>query len=177
MEGRCIFVFFMIFNAILGLTGLALLGGGIALAVTKQTATGADSSVANNAFIALIVIGAYITTILILGACSWKKNGVLIAYFVLILLLIIVEIVMIILVKVGEKKYYDLQPPGFINESFDLSIKINVIVYSVSLGIAFLSFLFSTIYFCLMRKEGDPQLYSDVRKMEELNAVPQYQNL
>ena len=173
MEGRCIFVFFMIFNAILGLTGLALLGGGIALAVTKKTA---DSSVANNAFIALIVIGAYITTILILGACSWKKNGVLIAYFVLILLLIIVEIVMIILVKVGEKKYYDLHP-DYKNESFDLSIKINVIVYSVSLGIAFLSFLFSTIYFCLMRKEGDPQLYSDVRKMEELNAVPQYQNL
>ena len=169
MEGRCIFVFFMIFNAILGLTGLALLGGGIALAVTKQ-------SVANNAFIALIVIGAYITTILILGACSWKKNGVLIAYFVLILLLIIVEIVMIILVKVGEKQYYDLHP-GYQNESFDLSIKISIIVYSVSLGIAFLSFLFSTIYFCLMRKEGDTQLYSDVRKMEELNAVPQYQNL
>ena len=144
MEGRCIFVFFMIFNAILGLTGLALLGGGIALAVTKQTATGAGSSVANNAFIALIVIGAYITTILILGACSWKKNGVLIAYFVLILLLIIVEIVMIILVKVGEKQYYDLHPGK--NESFDLGIKINVIVYSVSLGISFLSFLFSTIY-------------------------------
>ena len=173
MEGRCIFVFFMIFNAILGLTGLALLGGGIALAVTKKTA---DSSVANNAFIALIVIGAYITTILILGACSWKKNGVLIAYFVLILLLIIVEIVMIILVKVAESDYYKI-PTGYRNESFDLSIKINIIVYAVSLGIAFLSFLFSTIYFCLMRKEGDPQLYSDVRKMEELNAVPQYQNL
>ena len=176
MEGRCIFVFFMIFNAILGLTGLALLGGGIALAVTKKTASGAGSSVANNAFIALIVIGAYITTILILGACSWKKNGVLIAYFVLILLLIIVEIVMIILVKVAESDYYKI-PTGYRNESFDLSIKINIIVYSVSLGIAFLSFLFSTIYFCLMRKEGDPQLYSDVRKMEELNAVPQYQNL
>jgi len=172
MEGRCIFVFFMIFNAILGLTGLALLGGGIALAIVKPN-TG--SNVGNNAFIALIVIGAYITTILILGACSWKKNGVLIAYFVLILLLIIVEIVMIILVKVGEKQYYDRHPGK--NESFDLGIKINVIVYSVSLGIAFLSFLFSTIYFCLMRKEGDPQLYSDVRKMEELNAVPQYQNL
>ena len=176
MEGRCIFVFFMIFNAILGLTGLALLGGGIALAVTKKTASGAGSSVANNAFIALIVIGAYITTILILGACSWKKNGVLIAYFVLILLLIIVEIVMIILVKVAESDYYKI-PTGYRNESFDLSIKINIIVYAVSLGIAFLSFLFSTIYFCLMRKEGDPQLYSDVRKMEELNAVPQYQNL
>ena len=173
MEGRCIFVFFMIFNAILGLTGLALLGGGIALAIVKPN-TG--SNVGNNAFIALIVIGAYITTILILGACSWKKNGVLIAYFVLILLLIIVEIVMIILVKVAESDYYKI-PTGYRNESFDLSIKINIIVYAVSLGIAFLSFLFSTIYFCLMRKEGDPQLYSDVRKMEELNAVPQYQNL
>ena len=174
MEGRCIFIVFMVFNGILGLSGLAVLGSGIALAIVKPN-TG--SNVGNNAFIALIVIGVYITTILILGACSWKKNGVLIAYFVLILLLIIVEIVMIILVKVGEKQYYEHQPPGFINESFDLSIKINVIVYSVSLGIAFLSFLFSTIYFCLMRKEGDPQLYSDVRKMEELNAVPQYQNL
>ena len=39
MEGRSIFVFFMIFNGILGLTGLASLGAGIALIVNNSTPT------------------------------------------------------------------------------------------------------------------------------------------
>ena len=156
----------MIFNAILGLTGLSLLGSGIALSINHQKVVGSDF--ANNAFIAMIIIGVYITTILILGACSWKKSRVLIAYFVLILLLMIVEIVMIILVKVAESKYYINH--GDRNEAFDLQIKISLYVYSISLGIAGLSFIFSAIYFCLLRKESDSQLYSEVRNMEDLNA-------
>ena len=51
MEGRSIFVFFMIFNAILGLTGLASLGAGIALIVTNSPKNNGPS-------IAMIVIGA-----------------------------------------------------------------------------------------------------------------------
>ena len=74
MGARCIFVFFMIFNAILGLSGIILLIGGIITATQSGAST---------AFIANIVLGVYIVTILILGACSWKKTGVLIAYFVL----------------------------------------------------------------------------------------------
>ena len=173
MGVRCIFVFFMIFNAILGLTGLSLLGSGIALSINHQKVVGSD--LANNAFIAMIIIGVYITTILILGACSWKKSRVLIAYFVLILLLMIVEIAMIILVKVAESNYYK-NYPGDRNETFDLQIKISLYVYSISLGIAGLSFTFSAIYFCLLRKESDPQLYSEIRNMEELNAEQKYQN-
>ena len=173
MGVRCIFVLFMIFNAILGLTGLSLLGSGIALSINHQKVVGSD--LANNAFIAMIIIGVYITTILILGACSWKKSRVLIAYFVLILLLIIAEIVLIIIVTVAKSKYYD-QYPGTKNEAFDLQVKILLYIFSISFVIAALSYTFSTIYFCLLKKESDPQLYSEVRNMDELNAVQQYQN-
>ena len=155
MEGRCIFVFFMIFNAILGLSGIILLVVGI-IAALKSTGL---------AFIANIVIGVYIITILILGACSWKKVGVLIAYFVLIILLMLAEIGLIVLFKVGTDA-----------ASISISIDIFLIVFGISLGISFLSFLFSTIYFCLMRKDDDPQLYINVKNMEYTN-MPQYQNV
>ena len=166
MKERCIFVFFMIFNAILGLIGLVYLASGIYNAINLPKIV--EGNIVNNIVIVSIIFGAYIISILILGACSWKKSRVLIAYFVLILLLMIVEIVMIILVKVAESKYYINH--GDRNEAFDLQIKISLYVYSISLGIAGLSFTFSAIYFCLLRKESDSQLYSEVRNMEDLNA-------
>ena len=157
MGARCIFVFFMIFNAILGLSGIILLIGGII------TAT---QSGANSVFIANIVLGVYIITILVLGACSWKKTGVLIAYFVLTILLILSEIAVIVITKVGSSKI----------PSVGAGVDLALIVFGISLGIAFLSFLFSAIYFCLMRKEDGPQLYSDVKNMEYTN-MPSYQNV
>ena len=159
MGARCIFVFFMIFNAILGLSGIILLIGGII------TAT---QSGANSVFIANIVLGVYIVTILVLGACSWKKTGVLIAYFVLTILLILSEIAVIVITKVAANS----QGISPVSTGVDLAL----IVFGISLGIAFLSFLFSAIYFCLMRKEDGPQLYSDVKNMEYTN-MPSYQNV
>ena len=162
MGARCIFVFFMIFNAILGLSGIINIVAGIIAATQSSKVAGAST-----AFIANIVLGVYITTILILGACSWKKTGVLIAYFVLTILLILSEIAAIVIVKVGSSK---------ISPSAGSAVDLALIVCGISLGVAFLSFLFSAIYFCLMRKEDGPQLYSDVKNMEYTN-MPSYQNV
>ena len=159
MGARCIFVFFMIFNAILGLSGIINIVAGI-IAATQSSKVG-------TVFIANIVLGVYITTILVLGACSWKKTGVLIAYFVLTILLILSEIAAIVIVKVGSSK---------ISPSAGSAVDLALIVCGISLGVAFLSFLFSAIYFCLMRKEDGPQLYSDVKNMEYTN-MPSYQNV
>ena len=163
MGARCIFVFFMIFNAILGLSGIINIVAGIIAATQSSKVAGAST-----VFIANIVLGVYITTILILGACSWKKTGVLIAYFVLIILLILSEIAVIVIFKVGVSS--KINPSA--SSAFDLAL----IVFGISLGVAFLSFLFSAIYFCLMRKEDGPQLYSDVKNMEYTN-MPSYQNV
>ena len=163
MGARCIFVFFMIFNAILGLSGIINIVAGIITATQSSKVAGAST-----ASIANIVLGVYITTILILGACSWKKTGVLIAYFVLIILLILSEIAVIVIFKVGVSS--KINPSA--SSAFDLAL----IVFGISLGVAFLSFLFSAIYFCLMRKEDGPQLYSDVKNMEYTN-MPSYQNV
>ena len=160
MGARCIFVFFMIFNAILGLSGIINIVAGI-IAATQSSKVGTT-------FIANIVLGVYITTILVLGACSWKKTGVLIAYFVLTILLILSEIAVIVIFKVGVSS--KINPSA--SSAFDLAL----IVFGISLGVAFLSFLFSAIYFCLMRKEDGPQLYSDVKNMEYTN-MPSYQNV
>ena len=161
MGARCIFVFFMIFNAILGLSGIILIISGIIAATQSSKVAGAST-----ASIANIVLGVYITTILVLGACSWKKTGVLIAYFVLTILLILSEIAVIVILKVGTNG----------SPSVSTAVDLALIVFGISLGIAFLSFLFSAIYFCLMRKEDGPQLYSDVKNMEYTN-MPSYQNV
>ena len=163
MGARCIFVFFMIFNAILGLSGIINIVAGIITATQSSKVAGAST-----AFIANIVLGVYIITILVLGACSWKKTGVLIAYFVLTILLILSEIAVIVIFKVGVSS--KINPSA--SSAFDLAL----IVFGISLGVAFLSFLFSAIYFCLMRKEDGPQLYSDVKNMEYTN-MPSYQNV
>jgi len=171
-EGRCVFVFFMIFNSIMGLSGLALLGGGITAAVMRPESSSTDGNIANKIYIALIVIGAYITLLFFLGACSWRKSGVLIAYFILLLFLLIAEIAVIVVFKLGfDKARPDI--PEKNKELFELVYNIGMITLSVSLGIAFLSFLCSTIYFCVMKRQDDPGLYNDVRKMEQLTAMPQ----
>ena len=162
MGARCIFVFFMIFNAILGLSGIINIVAGIIAATQSSKVAGAST-----VFIANIVLGVYIITILVLGACSWKKTGVLIAYFVLTILLILSEIAVIVIFKVTANNFIP---------SVSTDVDFALIVFGISLGIAFLSFLFSAIYFCLMRKEDGPQLYSDVKNMEYTN-MPSYQNV
>ena len=166
MEGRCIFVFFMIFNSIFGLVGLGLLGLGIAAIIIKP-ATDTGTITVTQAGIALIVIGGYITLLLILGACSWKKSGVLIAYFILSIFLLLAEVGMIILIKIADKESGSSTHDGLMYA---------LIGFAVALGISFLSFLCSTIYFCTMRRESGPHLYSEVRNMEYTN-MPQYQNV
>ena len=155
MEGRCMFIVFMIFNSILGLTGIAVLAVGI-FGMVKQY---------SHSLISLVVAGVYIITILILGACSWKKQGVLIAYFVLVLLLIILETTLAVLIffypEIAKDIHIDVEAKKFIT--------ICVIVFGASAGIALLSFIFSSIYFCIMRKSSDIRLYSDVRHLEYTN--------
>ena len=59
MAGKCVFVFFMIFNSIFGLGGLASLAIGIFGMVTEEVKSKAVP-------IALLVIGGYITFVFIL---------------------------------------------------------------------------------------------------------------
>ena len=173
MEGRCVFVFFMIFNSILGLTGLALLAAGIALLVKKPNVGQYNKSMTpDKVYIAMTVIGGYITTLLILGACAWKRAGALIAYFVLSLLLMLAESAVMILIRIIESSMDSTINPTT-KDAFELGIKIGYITFGVSLGIAFLSFFFSTIYFCRMKKD-DP--YENVRNMEYA-SIAKYQNV
>ena len=159
MEGHCIFVFFMIFNSFVGITGLAVLAVGIYGIVKTKSA--------HATIISLTVVGGYITLILILGACSWKKRCCLITYFVLILLLIIVETTLAIVI------YF---VPDMIPETIDIKqknyITACVIVFGVSAGISFLSFFFSAIYFCVMKKSPDGRLTTTVNNLNyaKLNA-------
>ena len=158
MAGQCIFVFFIIFNTIFGLAGLASLGIGIYGMVREGVKSRAGP-------IALLVVGSYITLVFILGSCSWKKDGVLIAYFVLILLVVITDTTLAILIKYHDY-FRELIGRNVTTEKvFDMA----AIVLGVSAGVAFLSFLFSTIYFCLYRRNKDNQLYSVVRNLEYTN--------
>ena len=170
MKGACVFVFFMIFNAILGLYGIAIIIVGILIslkntkrrlsAVPRNLSSGPDGLAV---LISLIVIGAYITAIFILGVCSKNRRRVLIAYFVLILILVIVDIAMTV----------------FFNRLFILNprfvyFKISTIVFGVSTGVGFINFILALIYFILIGRENNPQLDGDVRNMEYIN-IPENQ--
>ena len=177
MRGTCVFVFFMIFNALLGLAGLAILAVGILLVVTVKvtdiTTTGEITITSSDKafFYSLLVVGIYITTIFILGTCSKNRRPVLIAYFVMILLLIILNIILALVIKKAGEKYPDKI------QNLDMSpFDICSIVFWIGAGFGFLNFLFAFIYFFLIRKEN-PQLYTEVKNMEYTNMSPQYQNV
>ena len=172
MKGACVFVFFMICNAILGLKGIGIIIFGVLsmslkrrrrLSVELRTLSLNDRLAP---FIALMVIGSYITIIFILGAFSKNRRGVLIAYFVLILILIIVDIAMAAFFGNLRK----LNP--YVQE-----YNICTIIFGVSAGFSALNFVLALIYFILMGKENNPQLINDVRNMEYMNIPQQYQNV
>ena len=170
MKGACVFVFFMIFNAILGLYGIAIIIVGILIslkntkrrlsAVPRNLISGPDGLAV---LISLIVIGAYITAIFILGVCSKNRRRVLIAYFVLILILVIVDIAM----TVFFNRLFILNPRFVL-------FKISTIVFGVSTGFGFINFILALIYFILIGRENNPQLDADVRNMEYIN-IPENQ--
>ena len=172
MKGACVFVFFMICNAILGLKGIGIIIFGVLsnslkgkrrLSVELRTLSLNDRLAS---FIALMVIGSYITIIFILGAFSKNRRGVLIAYFVLILILIIVDIAMAAFFGNLRK----LNP--YVQE-----YNICTIIFGVSAGFSALNFVLALIYFILIGKENNPQLINDVRNMEYMNIPQQYQNV
>ena len=172
MKGACVFVFFMICNAILGLKGIGIIIFGVLsmslkrrrrLSVELRTLSINDRLAP---FIALMVIGSYITIIFILGAFSKNRRGVLIAYFVLILILIIVDIAMAAFFGNLRK----LNP--YVQE-----YNICTIIFGVSAGFSALTFVLALIYFILIGKENNPQLINDVRNMEYMNIPQQYQNV
>ena len=172
MKGACVFVFFMICNAILGLKGIGIIIFGVLsmslkrrrrLSVELRTLSLNDRLAP---FITMIVIGAYITIIFILGAFSKNRRGVLIAYFVLILILIIVDIAMAAFFGNLRK----LNP--YVQE-----YNICTIIFGVSAGFSALNFVLALIYFILIGKENNPQLINDVRNMEYMNIPQQYQNV
>ena len=172
MKGACVFVFFMICNAILGLKGIGIIIFGVLsmslkrrrrLSVELRTLSINDRLAP---FIALMVIGSYITIIFILGAFSKNRRGVLIAYFVLILILIIVDIAMAAFFGNLRK----LNP--YVQE-----YNICTIIFGVSAGFSALNFVLALIYFILIGKENNPQLINDVRNMEYMNIPQQYQNV
>ena len=170
MKGACVFVFFMIFNAILGLYGIAIIIVGMLIsfrnknrrlsAVPRNLREGPDIPAV---LISMIVIGAYITAIFILGVCSKNRRRVLIAYFVLILILVIVDIAL----TVYFNHYFILYP--YLKE-----FKICIIIFGVSSGVGFINFILALIYFILIGRENNPQLDTDVRNMEYIN-IPENQ--
>ena len=171
MKGACVFVFFMICNALLGLKGLGILIVGILSIVRKKRRLSAvPRTLASidilSSFISLMVIGGYITIIFILGVFSKNRRGVLIAYFVLIIILIIVDVAMAAMF--GNLK--NLYP-------YVYEYNVCTIIYGVSAAFSGLTFILAIIYFVLIGKEDNTQLVNDVRNMEYMNIPQQYQNV
>ena len=163
MGKHCVFAFFMIFNTIFGIAGLAVLGTGIYLIV---------ESTYNYYQIIIMAVGAFVTIIFIVGACSWKRDGALIGYFVLVLIVTIALTVISLLMKFNDStnKFIINHITTIVNDTpISDKAKQAIIDYSFyalvsAAGLGFLSFVFSCIYFCMLTRK-DSQIYTEVNKM------------
>ena len=142
MIKHIIFIIFMIFNGIFGLSGLAVIGGGIYLIVQIKF---------NQYIIIIIGLGIIIAAIFALGLFTWKKTKPLFIYLITIIIVFVLEVALVLVIKFHEdtknfirnnKELFDVT-----EEKKDEIINVSVIIISIAAGCSFLSFIFSLLYY------------------------------
>jgi len=83
----------MIFNGIFGLSGLAVIGGGIYLIVKIEF---------NQYIVIIIGLGIIIAAIFALGFFTWKKTKPLFIYMITIIIVFVLEVALVLVIKFHE---------------------------------------------------------------------------
>ena len=99
-DQEIIFILFSVFNAILGLSGIAVIGGGIYLVVKLEF---------NQYIVIIIGLCVIITTIFVIGLFTRKKDKVLFIYIILIIVIFILEIALDIIINFMKKQIHLLK--------------------------------------------------------------------
>ena len=171
MIKHIIFIIFMIFNGIFGLSGLAVIGGGIYLIVKLEF---------NQYIIIIIGLGIIIVAIFALGPFTWKKTKPLFIYMITIIIVFVLEVALVLVIKFHEdtknfirnniKKLF-----GVTEEQKDEIINVSVIIISIAAGCSFLSFILSLLYYRKL-KDKTSKLIEDKKGDEYMKGLD-YTNL
>ena len=138
-----IYILFMIFNVILGLSGLSLIGGGIYYIVKTEF---------NQYIIIIIGLGVIIAAIFALGFFTWKKTRIVFIYMILIIIIFIIEISLVFVIKFHKdtNDYIRNHIKDIIEvteEEQDKIINVSIIIISIASACSFLSFILAFLYY------------------------------
>ena len=141
MIKQIIFIIFMIFNVIFGLSGLAVIGGGIYLLVKIEF---------NQYIVIIIGLGIIIAAIFALGFFTWKKTKPLFIYIITIIIVFVLELALVLVIKFHEDTKNFIRNSIKLNvteEEKDEIINVSVIIISIATACSFLSFILSLLYY------------------------------
>jgi len=171
MIKHIIFIIFMIFNGIFGLSGLAVIGGGIYLIVKIKF---------SQYIVIIIGLGIIIAAIFALGLFTWKKTKPLFIYMITIIIVFVLEVALVLVIKFHEdtknfirKSIKDLFDAT--EEKKDEIINVSVIIISIAAGCSFLSFILSLLYYRKL-KDKTSKLIEDKKGDEYMKGLD-YTNL
>ena len=168
MIKHIIFIIFMIFNGIFGLSGLAVIGGGIYLIVQIEF---------NQYIIIIIGLGIIIAAIFALGLFTWKKTKPLFIYLITIIIVFVLEVALVLVIKFHEdtKNFIRKSIKELTEEKKDEIINVSVIIISIAAGCSFLSFILSLLYYRKL-KDKTSKLIEDKKGDEYMKGLD-YTNL
>ena len=168
MIKHIIFIIFMIFNGIFGLSGLAVIGGGIYLIVKIEF---------NQYIVIIIGLGIIIAAIFALGLFTWKKTKPLFIYMITIIIVFVLEVALVLVIKFHEdtKNFIRKSIKDLTEEKKDEIINVSVIIISIAAGCSFLSFILSLLYYRKL-KDKTSKLIEDKKGDEYMKGLD-YTNL
>ena len=168
MIKHIIFIIFMIFNGIFGLSGLAVIGGGIYLIVKIEF---------NQYIVIIIGLGIIIVAIFALGPFTWKKTKPLFIYMITIIIVFVLEVALVLVIKFHEdtKNFIRKSIKDLTEEKKDEIINVSVIIISIAAGCSFLSFILSLLYYRKL-KDKTSKLIEDKKGDDYMKGLD-YTNL
>ena len=168
MIKHIIFIIFMIFNGIFGLSGLAVIGGGIYLIVKIEF---------NQIIVIIIGLGIIIAAIFALGLFTWKKTKPLFIYLITIIIVFVLEVALVLVIKFHKdtKNFIRKSIKDLTEEQKDEIINVSVIIISIAAGCSFLSFILSLLYYRKL-KDKTSKLIEDKKGDEYMKGLD-YTNL
>ena len=155
MDKYIFYIIFMIFNVIFGLSGLAVLGGGVFLIIKIEF---------NQYIIIIICLGGIMSGIFTLGLFVWKRTKkILIVYMIFICIIIVIEFSFSLVIKFHKDTNYFIKNSikeitEVTEEQKDEIINVSVIIVSCAAGCGLLSFLFAFILY--KKLKGKSNKYS-----------------
>ena len=166
MDKYILYIIFMFFNTIYGISALSVIGGGIYLIIKIDF---------NEYIIIIIASGLIMTLISVIGYFSKNRPRLLIIYMVLIFIIFLVELVLALVIKFFTN-INDFVIIEVNEEEKEKIVKISVIILFSAAGCCLLSFICALFYYRKL-KEKERKNKEEKLKGDDILQGLDYTNL